>query len=677
VRWVREVALVVAAVLALLVRGASAQNVVEYDLVVDELVLAPAGKATTALAFDGTVPGPVLRFTEGDVARVRVTNRLEGESTSVHWHGILLPLEQDGVPHVTTPPIEPGATHTFEFPLRQSGTYWYHSHSGLQEQRGLYGAIVVLPREPDGVAAERDDVLVLSDWTDESPEEVLRTLRRGSDAFAAAKGNVQSLLGAWRAGALSDWWMRERMRMPPMDLSDVAYSAFLANGARHSKLAALAGERVRLRIVNAAASTYFYVSTGAGPLTVVGSDGQLCEPFEQERLFIGVAETYDVVVRVPESGALEVRATAQDGSGHALLTIGDGVAAPSQDPPRADLYRMDDSLVGALDAARPFTADVAPELPRPPSPYRRLVALEATDFDPRAPVRELDLRLTGDMLRYEWGFDGRTFAEAPFIGVRAGEVVRITLHNDTMMNHPIHLHGHFFRVLNGWGARSPLKHTVDVPPMGRRTIEFLADEPGDWLLHCHVLYHMHTGMTRVVTYREPAQWDAIDLGHDHSGPVHVVADGLVATHMVELDLGVLAGDQRYHARLVQEVLGDREREFDLGVDHLLSTHWWLVGGLRTTNEPGIEDRFFAGAGHRLPWFVEATLTVDTGGDVRARLAKELQLTDTVRLDLAAEYDTQSHGEVEVALVRRVGRRASLVLHHHSDYGTGVGLAFEW
>ena len=655
---------------------ARAQQVVEYELVADELELAPAGRTVTALAFNGTLPGPVLRFTEGDTARIRVTNRLD-EDTSVHWHGILLPPEQDGVPYVTTPPIEPGATHTFEFTLRQSGTYWYHSHSGLQEQRGLYGAIVVLPREPDGVAAERDEVLLLSDWTNESPGEVLRTLRRGSEAYAFLKDNVQSVYGAWRAGALGDWWMRERTRMPPMDLSDVYYPAFLANGAVHTRIAAAAGERVRLRVVNGSASTSFFVGAGEGALTVVGGDGMVVEPFEVQRLFIGVAETYDVVVTVPASGALELRATAQDGSAHALATLGDGAAVPSSDPPRADVYRMDDSLVGALDAMRPYTADVAPELPRPPSPYRRMLALESTEFAPHLPVREITLRLTGDMLRYEWTFDGKTFEEAPFIGVRAGEVVRITLANDTMMNHPIHLHGHFFRVVNGHGARSPLKHTVDVPPMARRTIEFLADEPGDWLMHCNVLYHMHVGMTRVVTYRPENEWDAIELGHDHGAPVFAVVDGFVATHMGEVDAALLVGRNRFGVRVEQEFENDGEREVDFYAEHSFSPLLSAVGGYRMTNERRVKDRAFAGAAYLLPYLVEARATLDSEGDVRLGLAKDLQLTDTLRLDLAFEYDTETDGEFSAGLSHRLGKNASLLVHHHSEFGTGLGVVVEF
>ncbi|MCK5943933.1 MAG: multicopper oxidase domain-containing protein, partial [Planctomycetes bacterium] len=468
---------------------------VEYELTIAATVGAPAGEQVEVLTVNGSSPGPVLRFREGDLARITVRNRLAAEETSIHWHGLLVPNEMDGVPYLTTPPIPPGGERTFEFRLRQSGTYWYHSHTGLQEQRGVQGAIVIEPREPD-VTFDREHVVVLGDWTDDDPTTVMRWLMRGSEWYSIKKGTQQSLLGAWRRGAVPDYFEREGDRMPAMDLSDVGYDAFLANGRRELALPARPGERVLLRIVNAGASTYFYLGAGRGPLTIVGADGVRVEPVDVRRLLIGMAETYDVLVTMPpEAATLEVRATAQDGSGHASMLLGQGPLLAASDPPRANLYVMDEMLAAGLASQIPARAAAAATAERPFAPYGLLRAVaDTTVVAPGREVRELTMRLTGDMRRYRWGFDNETLAENPTIRVRRGEVLRIELINDTMMHHPLHLHGHFFRVLNGHGARAPLKHTVDVPPMGKRTIEWVADEEGgDWFFHCHLLYHMDAG----------------------------------------------------------------------------------------------------------------------------------------------------------------------------------------
>ncbi|HEX2862263.1 MAG TPA: multicopper oxidase domain-containing protein, partial [Lacunisphaera sp.] len=525
-------------------------EVVEYDLTVEHLVMSPAGKPVPVLALNGGLPGPTLRFKEGDLARVRVHNRLKDETTSVHWHGLLLPNEQDGVPGLTTPPIQPGTTHTFEFPLKHSGTYWYHSHTMLQEQIGIYGSIVVEPRDGEPQRADREHVLVFSDWTNEPPHEVMRTLKRGSEYYSYKKGLLPNLVGAAKAGALRDYFHREWTRMPPMDISDVAYDAFLVNGKPRVELPGNPGEVIRLRMINASAASYFYIQSGGGPMKVVAADGPAVEPFEIDRLFIAIAETYDALVTVPDSGALEIRATAQDGSGYASAIIGDGPARTAPTMPRPDVYTgMDDMLMAALDEMEQAENDETPPSAehggghdsspgahpsghkavsghevtaaaemneRPLSPYRQLRSPVVTTL-PDLPTRTITLRLTGDMERYVWHFNGKTLHEDPVIPVRRGENIRMVLINDSMMHHPIHLHGHFFRVINGQGERSPLKHTVDVPPMGRRVVEFEANEYKDWMLHCHVLYHMMSGMTRIVSYDDQGHHHHPDLSGEHHG----------------------------------------------------------------------------------------------------------------------------------------------------------------
>ncbi|MCX6920833.1 MAG: multicopper oxidase domain-containing protein [Verrucomicrobia bacterium] len=472
-------------------------KVVEYKLDISEKDLTPAGQTVRALAINGGIPGPTLHFKEGDVARITVTNGLADDTTSLHWHGVLVPNLEDGVPVVTTPIIAPGNSRTFEFLLRQHGTYWYHSHTGHQEQRGVYGAIVIEPKIPT-IRADHDQVIVLGDWTNETPSEIQRTLLRGSDWYSFRKGTAQSLLGAYQADKLGEYLDREKALVPPMDLSDVAYDAFLMNGQRRLQLAGRPGETTRLRIINAGAATYFYLDAAVGPLKIIAADGQNVVPFEQARLLIGPAETYDFLVKIPDEGSGELRATAQDGSGSVSAWLGQGTPKQATGPAKPNPYGMTAYLTSILDQLDPEPGATPHD--RPLAPYAKLRAAQPHAVHPNH--REVTLKLTGDMLRYQWTFDGVTPDEAEAIKVGRDETIRLRLVNNTMMHHPIHFHGHFFRLVNPDDqdpATSPLKHTVDVPPMSVRTIEFTANEgAGDWLLHCHLLYHHTSGMMRVV-----------------------------------------------------------------------------------------------------------------------------------------------------------------------------------
>jgi FtsP/CotA-like multicopper oxidase with cupredoxin domain len=709
------------AILFLLSLTASHARVVEYDLTLTERRWAPPGhREARGIAINGSYPGPTLRFRVGDTARIRVHNRLRREDTSIHWHGLLLPNPQDGVPGVTTPPILPGTTHTFEFPITHAGTYWYHSHTGLQEQIGAFGSIVIQPKAGEPVKADRDHVVVLSDWTRESPEEVMRTLARGSEWYQFRKGNPQNLLGAAKAGAPADFFERERSRMPAMDISDVAYDAFLANGRESLDLPGRPGETLRLRFINAGASTYFYLQSATGPLKIVAADGPAVKPIRVKRLLTGMAETYDVLVTVPPAGKWEIRATAQDGSGHASVWIGHGEKHPAPDVPQPDLYDMSAHLMAALeDTDIPPPASegkaLADEPARPLSPYARLRSLVPTELDPRLPRRTITLRATGDMERYIWSFNGKTFAEDGIIPVKKGEVLRLDLINDTMMHHPLHLHGHFFRVLMGQGKYSPLKHTIDLPPMARRTIEFEANDSGDWLFHCHLLYHMHAGMTRIFSYQadtwqppgklkegtnivcndlcclpgdpdaktgtvDPRQLGHVPHagGHDHD-PLYLYLDGSVQTHLSDGRLTVRNSRHDYYAEWLLGYGGDDDDEYeiDLAWSRYFHPDLSTVLGVRFTDRDDEENRALAGVNYRLPYLIDSIVQLDSEGDARIGLGKHLAITDRLSVFGEIHYDTGSEWEWTVGADWLLNKPFALTTQYHSDHGFGAGLRYRF
>ncbi len=694
-------------------------KIVEYTLDVTEVLLSPAGKPVRALALNGTVPGPTLRFREGEIARIHVRNRLSKEETSTHWHGLLVPNLEDGVPYVTTPPIKAGESRTFEFMLKHAGTYWYHSHTGLQEQRGVYGSIVIEPRKDTPARTDlpriaREEVVVLSDWTNENPAEVMRTLLRGSEWYAIRKGTAQSLWGAWKSGHLRDYLDREKSRLPAMDVSDVAYDAFLINGRPRQTLAARPGETVRLRIINASAATYFYVSAATGPLTVIAADGIDVAPIQQRRLLIGMAETYDVLVTVPADAppaSWEVRATAQDNSGHASLYLGEDSAPPQPAPAPGPLnsYSMDVAL-GAVLNEMDESGDVtdaealAAEIDRPLPPYKRLRATQSTALPPEAPVREVTLRLTGDMWRYLWSINGRSIDELSTIPVKKGEVLRLVLVNDTMMHHPMHLHGHFFRLLMPDGAPAglaPLKHTVDVPPMSRRVIEFYANENRDWLFHCHLLYHMMSGMARVFSYpagigMSPQEATGAAMGTpgalkstgatyrpmlgEHAHP-HTYAwiDGSMQSHLSEGLATIQRG--RENLNLAWELGWERvpasTYEIEATYSHYFNSRWTAFAGYRTTNSSGGRDGAIAGATYLLPYLFTLTGSLHSAGEARLTLGRELALTSRLSLLVNAQYDTAEQFDWQAGVSYTASKRLSLIGTYDADYGLGAGVGFRF
>lgn len=513
----------------------------DFDLSIGQLPVNFSGQPRQAMTVNGSLPGPLLRWREGDRVTLRVRNRLH-QMTSIHWHGIILPADMDGVPGLSFEGIEPGGLYRYSFPVKQHGTYWYHSHSGLQEQLGVYGALVIDAREPEPFTYDRDYVVLLSDWSDEAPEQILRTLKKQSDYYNRHKRTLADFIedvgrDGW-AATVAERTMWAQMNMTPTDLADVsgATYTYLLNGQapdNHWTGLFRPGERLRLRLINASAMTYFDLRIPGVKMTVVAADGQHVEPVSVDELRIAVAETFDVLVQ-PSAGAHSLFAQAMDRSGYALGSLssvpGLKARAPALDPrPLLPLEDMGMAPMpgmdhGAMSSQIPHPAsETANPLvdmqamnpqPRLDDPGlglrhngRRVLTyadLKSTFADPdgREPSRTLTLHLTGHMEKFAWSFDGIAFAEAEPLRLEYGERVRIELVNDSMMSHPIHLHGMWSDLEDEHGRFQVRKHTIDMPPGTRRCYRVTADALGRWAYHCHLLYHMESGMFREVRVEE-------------------------------------------------------------------------------------------------------------------------------------------------------------------------------
>jgi len=527
-----------------------------YELTIDRTPLTIDGRRSVQpITVNGSVPAPLIRLREGREAVLRVANRLD-EPTSIHWHGILLPFEMDGVPGVSFPGIAPGETFEYRYPVRQSGTYWYHSHSGLQEQLGHYGPLIVDPEEPEPFEYDREYAVVLSDWTFNDPSEVMRNLKVAEGYYNYNRRTVSDFFEDVATMGWSAAWekagMWGRMRMTPRDILDVtgAEYTYLMNGmSPDDNWTGLfePGEKVRLRVINASAMSIFDVRIPELPMTVVEADGQKVEPVETDEFRIGVAETYDVIIE-PQDEAYTLFAQSQDRSGftRGTLAVREGMTAPVPELyPRTErgmaaMGMADHGSDGAMDhgsmdgmmhgnGGQPPVADRhishgpdnhgagAAMVAMNPGPrlddpgvgfehvehrvltYDQLRGLHAWP-DEREPQREVELHLTGNMERYMWSFDGEKFSEVDGpIPFGYGERLRLILVNDTMMDHPIHLHGMWMELETGNDGYRPRKHTLLVKPGEMISAQITPEHKGDWAFHCHLLYHMKAGMFRVVS----------------------------------------------------------------------------------------------------------------------------------------------------------------------------------
>jgi FtsP/CotA-like multicopper oxidase with cupredoxin domain len=716
-----------------------------YDLTIRDTIVNYTGKARKAFTVNGQMPMPTLTFTEGDTAMIVVHNAMEKEETSLHWHGIILPYQLDGVPYLTTAPIKAGETQVYKFPLVQSGTYWYHSHTRLQEQNGMHGALIIHNRHAEPMP---EQVLILSEWTDMKPFEVHRRLHSANDWSAIKKhrirpGTVQSYSDAIKDGALGVKLTNEWKRMNAMDVSDVYYDLLFANGKPVDEAPQFkAGERVRVRLINGGASSYFWITYAGGKMTVVASDGIDVEPVEVDRFIMGIAETYDIIVTIPaDSTAFELVATSEDRIRATSLWLGSGIrqlAAPLQPLKyfagmemmndmmkmngdlddmgmNMSLQQMDMNVVmypeitGAKDATPvegaghshggdEYNSNALSDIVT--LNYAMLRSPTPTALPP-GPVREMRFELTGNMNRYLWAIDNKTVSETDRILIRKGENVRIILYNNSMMRHPMHLHGHFFRVVNGQGDHAPLKNVLDIMPMETDTIEFAATETGDWFFHCHILYHMMSGMGRVFTYdatapnpvlpdakkaarifaRDDKEWhfmvqnDFATNGNDGEAMYMNKRWNLQSEwrlgYMPEHGQEVETHFGRYFGKMqwlfVNVGLDWRTREAHSGSDPEDN----LFGQTNTKNSRSVGHIGFQ---YTLPMLLVLDMRIDTDGQLRSQLMREdIPLTPRMRMDLMYNTDREYMAGLRYVLDKTWAIKA----HYDSDMGLGVGVTISY
>lgn len=718
------------------------QNVVRYDLTIKDTIVNFSGKEKRAIAVNEQIPMPTLTFTEGDIAEIVVHNKLK-ESTSLHWHGLFLPNKEDGVPYLTQMPIKPNETFTYRFPIIQSGTHWYHSHSGLQEQIGMYGSMVLLKKKDDpsfrkGIDDLPEVPIILSEWTDIKPENVQRMLRNANDWAAIKKGTVQSYSEAIKAGHFKTKLGNEMKRMLAMDVSDVYYDKFLINGKNESQLSQFkSGDKVRLRISNGGASSYFWLSYAGGKMTVVANDGNDVEPVEVDRLIIGVSETYDVVVTIPnENIAYEFLATPEDRTKSASIYLGNGKVQLKSRMPKLKYFEgmkmmndmmnmdgsMDDMGMNMSFQKMDMNTVMYPEITGNPEMkmdnkmnhsnhsmnvkqdivtlnYGMLKAPHPTTLPKDAPVRELRFELTGNMNRYVWSMDNKVLSETDKILIKKGENVRITLYNGSMMRHPMHLHGHDFRALNGQGEFAPLKNVLDIMPMETDTIEFLANAEGDWFFHCHILYHMMAGMNRVFSYEEQAPnpylpnkiWAYKKL-QSESNKFHFMAENDFATNGND---GMLIFHNTRWSFGTEWRLGYNDEhgyEMETHIGRYVGKNQWFMPFIgfdwRYRNQNGeVEKNLFGqtntkdqravlslGAKYTLPMLVEFQGEVFMDGNVKFQLMREdIPISPRLRWAFMVNTDKEYMTGFKYITTRNLG----ISTHYDSDMGIGFGVTLNY
>ncbi|HEY5370779.1 MAG TPA: multicopper oxidase domain-containing protein [Hanamia sp.] len=737
---------------------------VRYDLYVEDTTVNYTGKPKHAIAINGHLPAPTLYFTEGDTAEIYVHNMMHME-TSIHWHGVILPNQYDGVTYLTTQPIAPHKTHLFKFPIVQNGTYFYHSHTMFQEQSGMYGALVFRKRNETPM---KEYTMVLSDWTNEKPSEVNRRLHNATDWYAIRKGTTQSYAEAIRTGHFKTKLTNEWKRMLAMDVSDVAYDRFLLNGEPVREQPQFkAGDKVRLRVVNGSSSTYFWLQFAGGKLTVVANDGQDVVPVEVDRLIVGVSETYDVIVTIPENMSYEFRATAEDRTGYSSLWLGSGMKMPAPTLPHLKYFegmKMMNGMMKMNGDMKPMegmdmtnqTMDMNNVMYPEISGYedgkihdkkKEMPGMKMDDTNKKdttssimksdnmagmdmgnssdiitlnygmlrspfkttlrdGPTKVLRFNLTGNMNRYVWTINNKTISESDKILIKKGENVKIILYNNTMMRHPMHLHGHFFRLINGQREYSPMKSVVDIMPMETDTLEFAATESGDWFFHCHILYHMMSGMGRVFSYENsppnpefsnPKEAYRKFLRDDKM--LHFMAN--VGLESNGSDGEAMLANTRWQLNTLWHVGIKPEHGYEsetmLG-RYLGRMQWWMpyIGfDYHYKKIHGMEENIFgndaknmfgqisnkdnrktimAGVAYTLPMLVLADMRIDGNGKFRFQLSREdVPVSKRLRFNFMVNTDKEYAAGFKFILRKWI----ALSTHYDSDMGLGAGVVLTY
>ena len=713
---------------------------VRYDLYIRDTIVTFGKKSKRAIAVNGQIPMPTLTFTQGDTAEIYVHNELD-EETSIHWHGLFLPNKMDGVPFLTQMPIKPGATYLYKYPIIQHGTHWYHSHSGLQEQIGMYGSFIMNKRNEWDIPTIP---VVLSEWTDIKPEEVHRSLKGATDWFAIQKGATQSYSEAIKKGHFKTKVTNEWKRMNAMDVSDVFYDNFLINGKNQAEYTQFkGGDKVRLRIANGGASDYFWLTYAGGKITVVATDGNDVEPVEVDRLIIAVSETYDVVVSIPaDSTAYEFLVTPEDRTSSASLWLGSGIKQLASPVPKlkyfAGMKMMNDMMdmkgnliemkgMEMTNQVMDMNTVMYPEITGPENPkdtmnadgmdmggetdivtlnYAMLRAPEKTTL-PAGPWKELMFDLTGNMNRYVWSLDNKVVSESDKILIRKGENIRIILFNNSMMRHPMHLHGHDFRLLSSQGEYAILKNIIDIMPMERDTLEFAANERGgDWFFHCHILYHMMSGMGRVFSYDNPLV-DKTDITDPKAARRGLNSDdkkyhpmGRIGLESNGSDGEFMFAQTRWKAstlwHLGRHAMHGYESETMIG-RYLGRMQWWFpyVGfDYHFKKEGGPKNIFgneeknmfgqvsnknnrktvIAGVAYTLPMLVIGDFRVDGNGKFRFQLSREdIPIAPRVRFNWMINTDKEYAAGFRYILTKYF----NLSTHYDSDMGIGAGITINY
>ncbi|MCX8472361.1 MAG: multicopper oxidase domain-containing protein [Sediminibacterium sp.] len=731
-----------------------AQKTIHYELSVSDTNILFNDKKVKILLVNHQHPMPTLYFTIGDTAEITVHNNLSME-TSLHWHGLLLPYIQDGVPYLTTPPIAAFSSFTYRFPIIQSGTYWYHSHTGFQEQLGMYGEIIIHKNDPltkrywDSIPAFP---LLLSDFTTDNPTQIFRRLKTDNeDWYSIKKKTTQDYLSAIVQGYFKTKIINEVKKMKPMDVSDIYYQQAQINGSKNISLKNVEpNQYIKLQFVNGGASSYFWLRYSGGPLKIVANDGIDVEPVDVDKMLLATAETYDIVVKTPPEGEVfELNITSEDRTITSSVLIGNGSIVKSLPPLEKlkyfngmkmmnrmvnwsgymntnfmnhglSLNKIDMNSVMYPEAHfsnsmmnMPQTDHSMTNMPQTDHSmmnmetktnkvfnYGLLRSIQPTSFPDNIPRRQLELKLTGNMNRYLWTINDKTLTEVDRIKIKPNEVVRMILKNESMMRHPMHLHGHYFRVLNGHGVYSPLKNVIDLMPMETDTIEFYTSEKdGAWFFHCHILYHMMSGMSRVFEYENtpinPAFKSQSWANKKLSKEVNRFLGKVFNDFATNGNFGnLMFQNPRWNLgtewRLGYNETTGWETETHFG-RYLGSQQWWFIfigfdsryrktplgGGLEKNlfgqeNSKNQRELFSVGVEYLLPLFITAQLELYHNGYLRFSLGREdIEISNRSRFSFNVNTDFEYTLGYRYIFSKYFSATANL----DSDLGFGVGIKF--